>query len=292
MLATIRGESTDEIPWAPRMDLWQIAHRTRATLPVRFKGKNAVEIARELDVACHSMGGDYTQPGGGDNRLRGLGLSNHRDYPFKVSLPGLAIESSGDAENSRACIKTPAGDVTTHLFQSAQMARDGVSLPFFESHAIESAADFEAVAQVFENLVVSPAPDAYASYHSRMGAQGVAVAMGMVAASPIHLMLHELIAMDKFFYFWEDERDAMRELAERMTPFFDSMLDVLLDSDAEVVFWGANYDQDLTWPPFFAEEIAPWLKRVGDRLHGAGKLLLTHTDGENLELLQHVVRCL
>lgn len=45
--------------------------------------------------------------------------------------------------------------------------------------------------------------------------------------------------------------------------------------------------QDLTWPHFFADEIAPWLKMVSDKLHGASKLLLTHTDGENKDLLQH-----
>ena len=71
---------------------------------------------------------------------------------------------------------------------------------------------------------------------------------------------------------------------------FMMMLDVLAESDAEVIFWGANYDQDLTWPPFFAEEIAPWLKMVSDRLHDAGKLLLTHTDGENKNLLPFTPR--
>ena len=61
MLAAIRGEPTDQIPWAPRMDLWQIAHRIRGTLPDRFVDKDVVAIAKELGVACHSMGGDYTQ---------------------------------------------------------------------------------------------------------------------------------------------------------------------------------------------------------------------------------------
>jgi hypothetical protein len=69
-----------------------------------------------------------------------------------------------------------------------------------------------------------------------------------------------------------------------MTPFFDSLLEALATSDADVVFWGANYDQDLTWPPFFDAEVKPWLRKVADRLHAAGKYLLTHTDGENRAL--------
>jgi hypothetical protein len=124
-----------------------------------------------------------------------------------------------------------------------------------------------------------------------MGEQGLAVARGPLAASPIHLILHELVAMDQFFYLYHDEREAMHELAKRMEPFFDAALDALAACEAEIVFWGANYDQDLTWPPFFAEEIAPWLKKVSDRLHSVGKYVLTHTDGENKRLLPLYPAC-
>ena len=85
------------------------------------------------------MGGDYTQSDGGDSRLRGFGLTNHRDYPFKVSLRGFHVETGGDGENSQTLIKTPAGNVTTHLYQSTQMASDGISLPFFKYHAVVDA---------------------------------------------------------------------------------------------------------------------------------------------------------
>ena len=38
MLAAIRGEPTDQLPWAPRMDLWYIAQRARGTLPKNLLG--------------------------------------------------------------------------------------------------------------------------------------------------------------------------------------------------------------------------------------------------------------
>jgi hypothetical protein len=291
MLATIRGEPTDQIPWAPRMDLWYIAQRARGTLPARFAGLNMVEVAEVLDVGCHAIGADVTLAGGRDTRLRGLGVDNHQDYPYRVELNGLPIESSDDGQDLKTLVRAPAGDVFMHLFRSQEMARDGISLPFVKSYAIRSADDFEAIAQIFDHLEVIPTPEAYRSFHQRVGDRGLAVARGPVAASPIHLILHELVAMDQFFYLYHDEREAMHRLAERMTPFFDAALDALVASDAEVVFWGANYDQDLTWPPFFQEEIAPWLKKVSDRLHAAGKFVLTHTDGENSRLLPLYPAC-
>ena len=236
MLATIRGESTDRIPWAPRMDLWYIAQQARGTLPSRFSGLNMVQVAEVLDVACHAVGADYTLTGGGDVSLRGLGIESHQDYPYRVELRDLPMESSDDGTDLRTLIRTPAGDVFTHLHRSAQMARDGISLPFFKSFAINSADDFEAVAQIFEHLEVVPTPASYRAFHQRVGARGIAVARGPLAASPVHLMLHELVAMDQFFYLYADEREALHQLAERMAPFFESMLDALIACDAEVVF--------------------------------------------------------
>ena len=291
MLATIRGEPTDRIPWAPRMDLWYIANRARGTLPEGFEGLNTAQIADVLDIACHAVGADFTLIEGRDVSLRGLGMDNHQDYPYRVEVRGLDIEATDDGEDLRTKIRTPAGEIFTHLHRTDQMRRESISLPFFKAYAIRSADDFEAVAQVFEHLQVIPTPAAYAAFQQRIGDRGLAVARGPIAASPMHLILHELVAMDQFFYLYVDEREGLRRLAERMEPFFEAALEALIACDAEAVFWGGNYDQDLTWPPFFEAEIAPWLKKVSDRVHAAGKLLVTHTDGENRNLLSQYPAC-
>jgi hypothetical protein len=107
----------------------------------------------------------------------------------------------------------------------------------------------------------------------------------------MHLILHDLVAAQQFFYLYADSREALRRLAARIEPLFEAMLEALVICDAEIVFWGGNYDQDVTWPVFFQAEIAPWLKKASDRLHAAGKLVLTHTDGENRALLRLYPAC-
>ena len=291
LLATIHGQPTDQIPWAPRMDLWMISLRARGLLPAEYQGMNMVELSQALGVACHAVGGDFSLPGERDVRLRGLGIDNHRDYPYRVELHGLPMQSSDDGTDQRTLIETPSGQVMLHLHHSQQMARDGISLPFVKSYAINSPDDFDAVGDVFEHLDVIPTPQAYRDFDAHVGERGIAVARGPVAASPMHLILHELTAMQNFFYLYADAREGLRRLAKRMEPFFEAALEALLACDAEVIFWGANYDQDVTWPPFFEEEIAPWLQRVSQRTHAAGKLLLTHTDGENRALLPLYPAC-
>lgn len=292
MLAVVRGERTDEIPWAPRMDLWCIAQRARGTMPGRFRGLNTAEIADLLGVCCHSVRADYTlarDPG--DLVLRGLGLDNHPDYPYRVELRTLPVDFRQDGGALDTTIRTPAGDVKMHLVHTDEMKRDGISIPYVRKFAIRSPDDFEAVAQVFEHLEVIPTPEAYLAFRRRVGDRGVAVANGIIGASPMHLIFHELVSQEQFIYLYADEREGLARLARRMEPFYHKILDAVCACAAEIVYWGGNYDQDLTWPAFFKTEIEPWLNLAADRLHAAGKFLLTHTDGENQRLLPIYQRC-
>ena len=292
MLAAMRGQATDQIPWAPRMDLWYTALRARGTVPERFADLNTAQIADQLQVGCHAVRADYTlgrEPD--DLALRALGFDNHPDYPFRVELHDLPMQFQHDAGHFQTTIETPAGQVTARLQLTRKMAADGISLPWVEKYPLDSVDDFEPVAHVFEHLKVVPTPQAYSEFHERIGDRGLAIANGPLAAAPIHLMLHDLMAMENFFVMYMDERSAMEEFAQRLEPFFEAMIDALLACEAEVVFWGANYDRDTTWPPFFKEQIVPWLQRVSRRVHEADKLLLTHTDGENRDLLPHYPEC-
>ncbi|MEZ4733093.1 MAG: hypothetical protein R3E79_38850 [Caldilineaceae bacterium] len=58
-----------------------------------------------------------------------------------MSQRGLPLESSDDGENLQTHVQTPAGEVFLHLYRSQSMARDGISLPFVKSYAIQSVAD-------------------------------------------------------------------------------------------------------------------------------------------------------
>lgn len=292
MLAAMRGGPVDVLPWAPRMDLWQISLQARGQLPARFAGLDTAGIADELGVACHAVRGDYTLPRDpADLLLRGLGLDNHPDYPFRVELRELDAEYEVADGSVRTVIHTPHGAVQTHLESTRSMQAEGISLPFVHSYPVERVEDLQAVACVLEHCRIVPTPEAYHTFHQRVGGRGVAVASGPIAASPMHMILHELAAMDRFYFLFADELDELQDFAARLEPLYEACLEAVLQCEAEVVFWGANYDRDLTWPPFFEAHIAPWLTHVAERLHGAGKLLLTHADGENDRLMQFFGEC-
>ena len=111
------------------------------------------------------------------------------------------------------------------------------------------------------------------------------MANGLHVASPIHFMLHDLIAMDNFYYFYIDYPEIMASLAERMNSFFEKALDAVMACECETFLWGGNYDQSTTYPAFFSKELVPWLRKAGKRAAAGGKYSISHTDGENLDLL-------
>ena len=292
MLAAIAGRPTDSLPWAPRMDLWLIAQRARGSLTAELRGANTVELARHFGFACHAVRGDFTAPR--DPRdwiLRGFGIENHPDFPYRVEVSGLPVEFTAKGGFFHTTIRTAAGDVTSTLEMTPAMQRDGMSIPFVRKRPIETRADFAPVAQVFEHLEVLPTPAAYSAFRARIGDHGLALANGPIAASPIHLILHDLMDMEAFIYLYMDDPSTLHRLADRLAPFFEAALEALLQCEAEVVWWGANYDQHVTWPAFFRDEIVAWLRTTGNRLREKGKLLATHADGENQHLLPLFPEC-
>jgi hypothetical protein len=147
MLAVLKGEESDRIPFCPRMDLWYIANQARGTLPDRFEGMNTVEIARELEVGCHAIDADFTTPRPPESHMiRVFGCDNHTDYTYRVELKDLPLECHTEGENFITRITKAAGELTTRMRYTAEMANNGISTPFIDSYPIKAVNDLEAVA--------------------------------------------------------------------------------------------------------------------------------------------------
>lgn len=281
-LAAIRGEPTDQIPWAPRMDLWYVAQKARGTLPPNLVGLNIAQLADAFGVGCRSLSADilFTEPALEDPLL-GLGIQNYSDFPYRVELRGLSAKVRKEGDLIHASIRTPAGEVTMLLELNDEMRREGITVPFVRKYPIQSGDNLEAIAQVFEHLVVTPTPGGYANFRRRVGDSGLAIAQCLSCASPMQMIFYSLMEKQEFIYLYADDRAAVTALAKRMEPYYNQVIAAAAACEAETVLCGVNFDQNLTWPIFFEEEISPWLRRVRDRMHAAGKFVISHTDGEN-----------
>ena len=294
ILAALNGQPTDTLPFIPRLDIWYNANAGNGTLPAPYQHATLREMVDDLGFGYHAIipdFKDFTDPEQGDLDV-GLGIYHLKKHPYRIKLHNVkrTHERSGDGI-LKVKYKTPKGDITTTVVHSQDMKRNGITLYVIKEHAIKSKDDYPAMKYIFDNMEVIPDYDNYSHFQQDfIGDRGVAVALSAMWASPGHYLIKELMAFDTYYYEQYDNPDEMNEFIEQITPFCSKLFDAALNSPAEVILSGANYDTSFTAPSMFEEYIMPALKEQSDRAHARGKFLATHTDGENTGLMELYLR--
>jgi len=291
-LATVSGQPTDCLPFIPRLDIWYRANKVAGTLPDKYKNASLTEITDDMGVGVHSIVPDfmdYYDPI--DIIDRALGAYRLRTLPFKTIFRD--IERNVFYDGSRTVVEylTPKGKITTKVIYDDGMKKSGVTITHVEEPAIKSVNDYEAVAYIFEHAEIIPQYDHFLTKVNEVGDRGVAVAYASLAACGMQLILRDLIPFELLCYEMMDHPEELKWLAGKIDGYYEKIIDVVAKSPAQVVLLGGNYDRSITSPPFFKEHIAPKLTASIEKLHQYGKLVATHTDGENKGLLEQYVSC-
>lgn len=293
LLKTIRGEATDKLPYLPRLDVWYNANKFRGTLPDKYKNATLKQVYEDLGFGYHYIIPDYKSWDGEDRDVDvGLGHYRFNTKPFRLEFHNIEREVTTVGEGKfQIRYKTPVGDITTGYNYDEKMKRNGLTLNVINDHAIKSEEDYKPIAYIFENCEVIPDYEKYHRFKEEViGDFGLAVGYCAAWASPMHYLVQDLMDFEFFCCEWMTEPEQMLELCETLTPFFDKIFDATLNSDAELLLCGANFDRSITPPDLFAQHITPFIKKQADRCHERGKFLVTHPDGENMGLLEEYVR--
>jgi methanogenic corrinoid protein MtbC1 len=289
VLAALRGETVDRLPYVPRLDLWYLANSTRGTLPRQHAGRSQNDIARAEGWALHHrFCDDQLDPAYQPQYLhRGINVFYSRDTLFDTVFPkDVEIKVRRDGPRTRVEYHTPLGMVSTTTHYDRESQKNGITIPALVEHLIKTPADYAPAGYLFEHMDLVPNFERYRRWAAEeMRDDGQPVAIGSLDASPFHTIQRDLSDPTQFFIHYKDHYAQMHGLAERIARLLDKALAILRDSPAEVVWWGANFDDMLTYPPYFAREIQPWIRKAAEMLGAAGKLVLCHTDGENTGLM-------
>lgn len=294
ILATLRGEPTDLLPFVPRLDNWFYAHEATNTLPDKYKNATLRDMVDDLGIGYHSIIPNFKnwREGGYGDLHVGLGIYDLELSPWKVIFHNVKItEERNDKGELKVTYETPKGTITTRVVYTPQMLRDGIVLYAHKEHAVKSYEDYDAIAYIFDNAEVIPTYEKYADYRENyIGSRGVAVALSAMWASAGHYLIKELMSFENFYLERFDDPEAMQDVAKRLHPFCDKLFQAAVNSPAEVILSGANYDFMFTTPDMIEEYVVDELKRQSDIAHSMGKFIATHTDGENMKLLDLYVK--
>jgi Uroporphyrinogen decarboxylase (URO-D) len=291
ILAAIRGDMPDRMPWVPRLEFWYRARLRNDTMPAALRGLNLNEVAERLGVGYYSSVPDFTQREEETDMLdRGLGIFNVPVLPYRVVLDGVERHVTRSGRRTEVEYRTPVGSIRTVDIFTDEMLDAGASMSWVTEHAIRQPHDFETAAWIFSHLKVEPRPRGYEERRREVGDRGVAVGYVIGTACPVHHIMKELMPVEQFFYAFHDYPDKIELLAAAMQPYYESMKQIVAESSAEVVLLGGNYDDSITYPRFFETYILPPLHDYAQTLHQRGKYLMTHTDGENRRLMPLYLR--
>ncbi len=287
ILKAAKGEWADYLPWVPRIDLWHNSNSMRGTLPKPFKKETSLdEIADYIGGGYHKIVPEFLKVRSPEDNIdRGIGVYRLWGMAYRPELVGVDREVKREGEATLVTYHTPVGSVSCKYIYTEEMKRAGASITWITEHVIKEPKDYKTVGYIFKNIKIHPDYENYLEYQKKVGDKGFAAAFANLSASPMHHIMKEFLDATKFYLEMYDHPKEMKWLCEDMEPYFDQIFRVLADSPAEVIFSGANFDEMITYPPFFRDHIMPHLQKLADLLHPKGKLLLCHCDGENKGLL-------
>ena len=289
LLDRIDGAADGFPLYLPRLDVYYAHNRSNGTLPAAWRGKTLEEIRADLNVGVHAVIPEYLSGAGeADSHHRALGFSNHPEFPWRADFSAVdyAVEHA-EPTSLRVRYFLPDGEITTAIEYGDAFFATGASIPTVLEHAVKTPDDYRRLARLFDRVRILPQPEGYRRFHDRVGDRGLAVAPISLAAGPVAHIMRDLQRPDLFFLDRYDDPEAVLACAEALRRLHDEMLDRALETPAETIIYGANYDSTITYPPLFAEHFKPCLAAAAARAHAAGKRLLTHIDGENQGLVEH-----
>ena len=283
----IRGEMPDLLPYVPRIDLWYNANSMAGTLPEKHRGRTQDEISRAEGWSLHKTLPDLLSARSPEGLLhRAIGIYSVRQTIFRHRFSSdIDIRVKREGDSTRVEYHTPLGMVSAKTKFTDDLRRAGSTISFIEEHIIKRPEDYRIVGYLFEHLELIRDEDEFLRWQEEAGEDGYCAAAASLASSPMHHIQKDFLDPTAFFYHYHDYPKEMEGLSKSVENFYDQALKILAESSAEAVFWGGNFDETLTFPPYFKKEILPWIRKAADVLHAKGKQVICHCDGENLGLM-------
>lgn len=266
-LAAMRGETVDRMPFIGRMDLWYLYHRHQGTLPAPYQKADLWDIQRDLGIGIFGFG---------------MGA-----VPFcKLEYPRTEISAKDGVATTQ--YDTPHGTLTCRDRLSDEL-KEAATTAARIVYPFKSADDYDALQYLIEHTRVIENLDEYGRYVDAIGGDGIA--MPWTRHLPAHHLMIDHMGYEQFYLELYENEDRVLRLIEALTEQHRRMIEIAIQTPAQAIEIGGNYDEQMTPPPIFDRFFAPFYRETRKTLDGAGKVLVIHGDGEMKVLLKSVMDC-
>jgi len=265
MLAVMAGQSPDQIPWIPRLQVWHTAHSRAGTLPESLRDLPLRQIERQLGMGTPARGGRvFTSEQTGD----------------------VEVTTREEGETRVTEYRTPAGTASTRSRTSATLEEAGIGSMEVE-HLIKGPSDYAVAEYLITHTAYRAAYEDYLAYETEIGDDGYP----MVSAGdcPLHYFLQKLVGYNSAYYHLLDYPEQVEHLLRTMEEIDRERLwPVVVGGPARLILHGVHLDSQITPPPLFERYITPYYRDFSGLLHENDQLLCMHADNDSRLILNHI----
>ncbi len=260
ILAVLRHQKPDRIPWVPNMDYWYEVNRRRDSLPKEFQEFELEDIARNINACI--WGRTY-------------------EAVYKAKRSRVKVHKKTQNGNIYTIYNTPMGS----LYQK-DMVRGFGETPFLMEYMIKSKNDLRIARYIVEDTTYHPDYSKFFEREKLIGSDGVV--MAVLPRSPLQQVLIEFMGLEKAFLALHDctrEVEGFMGVIEKKTR---EAYCIAAESPVKVIWGPENIDGSITSPKLFERYCVPWFNNIGELLHKRDKIFMIHMDGMLRSLLSLV----
>ena len=286
MIATFKGEKPDRMPYIDRLELWYKTRMRTDTLPEKYRNLSLSEIHRQVGIGQQKFVAAYA------HRLKGVDMTVSFDgqvlrreadpvVEFFPRMDGVAIQDRTGITDIH--LSTPVGQLRMKYQMVEAMVRTGTEAYMVE-HFIKDEEDYRTVEYVLERAEFVSQYDKVRAEEDRLGDNGYVVpALGRI---PFQQVLLEYLGDMKTFYAIHDSPRLVERFIEVLDHKTIDDLHHLAKMPVLYVEFGDNLHGLMTNPKLFTQYCLPAYQRYADLLHGQGKKMGSHIDGDPKPLLK------
>jgi hypothetical protein len=285
MTAVLKGEKPDRNPFIDRLELWHKTHIRAGTLPAEFQDLSLTEIHRRIGIGQQKFVPARSHRLNGAELVvsfEGETLRRETDpvVEFFPRMSGLAVQDKVGITDIQ--IHTPVGSLRMQYQMVEAMVRMGTEA-YMREHFIKDEQDYRTVEYILERAEFVSQYDKIRQEEAKLGDIGYAVAA--VGRTPFQQVLLEYLGDLNAFYALNDYPQQIERFLEVLDEKMVDDLHQLADMPVLYIEFGDNLHGLMTNPKLFAKYGLPAYQRYADILHGQGKRMGSHTDGDMKPLL-------
>lgn len=272
LLAALRGQEVDRIPWSPYLVWWwenqsQIIQSMGQPAFIRYVGADC--LLRGFSTVCKSSR---------------IWTAVHTDaIDFTLPFMDDRCEFREHEKNGEFMYQfvTPVGSL-----QMASRYGGKALVPIPKEYPVKTKEDYKVLSYLVENMQFAPNFEPNDRAIRMLGEDGLYVpVVTPLLKTPFQALLEHFVGVQNLAYHMADFRETVEDLLALMNARARETLLIAAESPAEVLITYESSSTRTMSPAWFALYVAPVIRDWAQILHSANKLLLHHACGHLRGLL-------